>query len=113
MFRKLVPKARQPEYMVGEDGERLCESLHILVPDYELPVTHEQKAFGHPDRFDNKNGCALRNGQGSDCGGKHHRCRCKPLNMPYEMHNIYVVTVILVILCSKVSRERFERTGAR
>ena len=36
MFRKVVPKARQPEYMVGEDGERLCESLHIPVPDYDL-----------------------------------------------------------------------------
>ena len=45
MFRKLAPKARQPEYMVGEDGERLCESLHISVLDYDLPVTHEQKAF--------------------------------------------------------------------
>ena len=34
MFRKLVHKARQPEHMVGEDGERLCEFLHIPVPDY-------------------------------------------------------------------------------
>lgn len=37
----------QPEHMVGEEREGLCESLHIPVPDYVFPVTHEQKDFGH------------------------------------------------------------------
>lgn len=47
MIRKLFPKARQTEHMVGGERERLCESLHIPGLDYGSPITHEQNAFGH------------------------------------------------------------------
>ena len=47
MIRKLFPKARQTEHTVGEERERLYESLHISVLDY---------GFWTPGRFDNKNG---------------------------------------------------------